>query len=460
MSSTESIELTNRTRNDLENNSTRSFDSVVISLRGAASEEVPEQEEEYYPDGGIEAYLVIAGSFLGLVVNLGIINSIGAIQAYVSTHQLALVSASSISWIFSIYLSLAYITGIFVGPMFDRHGPLQLLLAATAFIFIGLMSLASSIEVYQFIMSFVALGLGNGLGMTPLIGIISHWFLKRRGNFTGVATSGGSVGGLAFPLMLRHSYAAFGFTWAIRIFAFTCLACMLLSIILVKGRFKSTSSSDQHFNSKWDKFKHKLTLKNLKLNDAKYNFVVAGSFFTELSLVLLLTYFPTYAIAQGVSESTALLLLTVWNGFGILGRWVPSYASDHIGHFNINIVMLIIYSICIYVMWLPFGYNTKVLFAFASFGGFCQGSISSLLPACLSQITPVNEIGYKFGVLNSFLSIANLFGIPLASTVIGNGSVHHYNNFVILVGLISIAGTIFWYCSRYAMVGFKLNAKV
>ena len=41
-----------------------------------------------YPEGGLKAYSVILGSFLGLIVNLGLINSIGAIQAYVSTHQL------------------------------------------------------------------------------------------------------------------------------------------------------------------------------------------------------------------------------------------------------------------------------------------------------------------------------------------------------------------------------------
>ncbi|KAK6460022.1 monocarboxylate permease [Scheffersomyces coipomensis] len=459
---TQQVEVTHRGRSDIELDSIGSDSPIgTLSLSSEEQQEEEAEDEEDYPDGGLKAYSVIIGSFLGLIVNLGIINSIGAVQAYVSTHQLALVKASSISWIFSIYLSLAYALGLVAGPIFDRRGPLELLVVSTVLIFVGLMSSANSTKVYQFILSFVCLGLGNGLGMTPLIGVISHWFLKKRGNFTGIATSGGSVGGLVFPLMLRHSYATYGYVWAMRILAFTCLGCMLLALALVRGRLKRfPEQSDEEFDSKWDKFRSKLSFSTWKLNDKKYIFVIAGAFFAELSLVLLLTYFATYAIAQGVSESTSLLLLTVWNGAGILGRWLPGYISDHIGRFNVNILMLTSYTLCILVMWLPFGYSLKVLFAFSTIAGFCSGSILSLLPACLSQITPVNEIGSKYGLLNAILSIANLFGVPIASTIIGNGSVHHYNNFVILVACLAVLGTCFWTLSRVTIAGVKLNVKV
>ncbi|KAK6198459.1 monocarboxylate permease [Scheffersomyces amazonensis] len=468
MSSTHSIELTNRNRNDVESFS-ESSDSPIATL--SLSNEIgqndlqAEQEvddEVNYPDGGLKAYSVIVGSFLGLIVNLGIINSIGAIQAYVSTHQLALVKASSISWIFSIFLSLAYALGLVVGPIFDRKGPLELLIASTCFVFVGLMSSANSTKVYHFILSFICLGIGNGLGMTPLIGVISHWFLKKRGNYTGIATSGGSVGGLVFPLMLRYTYSVYGYVWAMRIFAFTCLGCMLISILLVKGRFKREShNTSDEFDTKWDKMTSRLKkLSYWKLNDAKYIYLIAGAFFAELSLVLVLTYFATYAISHGVSESNSLLLLTVWNAAGILGRWVPGYISDHIGRFNVNILMLTFYSICILILWLPFGSSYKILLVFATMAGFSSGSILSLLPACLSQITPVSEIGSKYGLLNAILSIGNLFGVPIASAIIGQGSTTNYNHFVIFVGTLAVIGTSFWTLSRVSIVGTKLNVKV
>ena len=141
-----------------------------------------------------------------------------------------------------------------------------------------------------------------------------------------------------------------------------------------------------------------------------------------MSLILLVTYFPSYAIAQGASESTSLLLLTVWNATGILGRWIPGFVSDIYGRYNVYVFMLILYCLCIFVLLYPFGSSEKILYAFAGVGGYCSGSILGLLPTCLSQITPVNEIGTKYGILNAVLSLANLFGIPIAASIIKDGT--------------------------------------
>ena len=47
------------------------------------------------------------------------------------------------------------------------------------------MGAAQSVEIWQFILSFISLGVGSGLGTTPLIVVISHWFCKKSGSFTG-----------------------------------------------------------------------------------------------------------------------------------------------------------------------------------------------------------------------------------------------------------------------------------
>ena len=336
-----------------------------------------------YPEGGLKAYSVILGSFLGLIVNLGLINSIGAIQAYVSTHQLLNLKATSISWIFSIYLSLAYAGGIITGPIFDKRGPLEILIVATAFIFLGLMGAAQSVEIWQFILSFISLGVGSGLGTTPLIVVISHWFCKKSGSFTGFATSGGSIGGLIFPLMLRHTYNVYGYVWAIRILAFMSLGCMVCSIFLVKERFHKVKTEVIAQQTQKTKFLIQVLmdkLKSVSASDFKYIYVILGAFFAELSLILLVTYFPSYAIAQGASESTSLLLLTVWNATGILGRWIPGFVSDIYGRYNVYVFMLILYCLCIFVLLYPFGSSEKILYAFAGVGGYCSGSILGLLP--------------------------------------------------------------------------------
>jgi hypothetical protein len=46
-------------------------------------------------------------------------NSISTYNIYLSTHQLSHYSASSIGWIFNIYIFLTFLCGIFIGPVFD-----------------------------------------------------------------------------------------------------------------------------------------------------------------------------------------------------------------------------------------------------------------------------------------------------------------------------------------------------
>lgn len=88
-----------------------------------------DSEDEYkYPEGGLQAWLVVFGSWCGMFCSFGISNSTGAFQAYLATSQLASYSDSQIGWIFSLYSFILFIGGIYIGPAFDVYGPRYLVL--------------------------------------------------------------------------------------------------------------------------------------------------------------------------------------------------------------------------------------------------------------------------------------------------------------------------------------------
>lgn len=411
-----------------------------------------------FPDGGLKAYLVVFGSFLGLIANFGILNAIGAIQAYVSTHQLKNVGASTISWIFSLYMFLTFLTSIFVGPVFDRAGSFYLLVAGGLLILAGFMGLSESTQIYQFILSLsVCIGIGHALSITPLIGVINHWFLNKRGAALGTATLGGSVGGIVIPLLLRALYPKLGYPWAMRVLGFLCMACMIIAIILSRSRLQ-TESREQVKREKSGPMISWEWLADLK--DLKFAFLTCGLLLTELCLLSISTYFPTYAIAYGMSESLSYLLVTIFNLAGVVGRLLPGYLSDTLGRFNVMVIMLIGVCLLVFLIWLPFGKYHGALYAFAVTCGFFTALIFSLTPACLGQITPTNKFGQRYGVMYFFASLSNLFGIPMGAAIIGSGSQHNYTLFAMMVGLLAIVGTSCWAASRYCIVGFKLNVKV
>lgn len=80
------------------------------------------------PDGGLEAWLVVLGAWLALVSSLGLMNTLATFQSYLTTHQLADYDEGTVGWIFSVYTFMVFFLGLYIGPLFDKHGPRWLIL--------------------------------------------------------------------------------------------------------------------------------------------------------------------------------------------------------------------------------------------------------------------------------------------------------------------------------------------
>lgn len=440
--------------------------STVRSISPEESQQESHQISDHrqFPDGGWKAFSVVVGSHIGLIVNFGILNSVGAVQTYVSAHQLAGENVSSVSWVFSVYLCLPFLLGVFVGPVFDSRGATTLLIASTVLLFGGFMAVSFSKSIVAFIFSLsICMGVAHALAITLLISLVNHWFLLNRGKALGLATLGGSVGGTMWPLVLQRLYSTVGFAWGIRIVGFACLAGLVASVVLVKSRFSRTIvPEDSEHLAKMKKVmqrtKHFLDVSAFK--DARFTFLVLGVFFTEIALLSIFTYLATYAIAHGFSEKTSFTLLTVLNAVGIPGRYIPGHFADMYGNYNVMVLMLAGFSISIFACWLPFGQTTAGLYIFSVLCGFFSSSILSLTPLCLGSITPVDQFGQRYGLMYSSSSLGILFGIPVGALIIGDGSVASYSKFVLFCGAFSVVGTMCWYLSRYQIVGFLPIVKV
>lgn len=76
-----------------------------------------------FPEGGLEAWLVVFGAFCAMLSVFGLINTAAVFESYFSENQLRDYSSSEIGWIFSLYLFIVFFVGIQVGPVFDKYGP-------------------------------------------------------------------------------------------------------------------------------------------------------------------------------------------------------------------------------------------------------------------------------------------------------------------------------------------------
>lgn len=414
-------------------------------------------DQREFPDGGMQAWLVVLGSFFGLVPVFGLINSLGALESYISTNQLAKESSSLVSWIFSIYLCISFMSCILAGGYFDRNGSRDPMICGTILFTAGLIATANCTTVWQFILAFsIMVGVACGILMTPLVSVVATFFLKKRAIATSMASCGGSIGGIVFPILLRRLYVRVGFQWALRILALICAVCLVFATCTAKEREKPKSKP---FASKKEMIKWYYTSSfNWRyFLEPKFLFATLGASFAESSLTASSTYIASYATARGNSQTVSYALITTTNAVGILGRYIPGYVADkYLGRFNVVIITISMAAILNFSMWLPFGYSTPVLWAYTMLYGFATGSILSLTPVCIGQISKTADFGKRYSTAYFQQAIITLPVIPICGALIGNRSIDNFNHFIIFVSIMMAMGSMFYIISRYLSVGAKL----
>lgn len=194
--------------------------------------------------------------------------------------------------------------------------------------------------------------MASSLLFTPSIAAVGHFFKRRRGLATGLASTGGSVGGVVFPLMLTSLFERVGFAWAIRVLALLSFALCAASNFLIRSRLPPAKNAEIHPDFR------------IFLNPT-FALTTLGIFLVEFALFIPLTYLTSYMIASGFDEQFAFHALAIFNAASVFGRALPGYWGDVFGPFNSNMAAVLLSIFGAFVVWLPFGHTTPGLVVFA-----------------------------------------------------------------------------------------------
>lgn len=434
---------------DLENghgfpdNTTSSARALPSSSIKAESSEV--RADVTYPDGGWPAWLVVLGSFSGMLAAFGLMNTIGTFQAYLITHQLANESPSAVGWIFSIYTFLSFGCGLQIGPVFDAKGPRWLVFGGSVCLVVSMIGVSASTQYWHFIITFGVLGgVGTSLIFTPAIGSIAHFFRRYRGVATGLAATGGSFGGIIFPLALQSLFPRLGFAWSVRLLALIFFILLVVANLLIRTRLPPRPGG-----TVWPDLR---IFKN-----PTFALTTAGVFFLEWGLFVPLSFISSYALANDVSPAFAYQLLAVLNAGSVFGRGIPGYVADRLGRFNTIIAALILCIVSVLGIWLNVGSSIPGLCVFAVLFGFASGSNISLTPVCVGQLCEPDVFGRWYGTLYTVVSIGCLTGIPIAGQILSVDQ-GDYRGLIIFTGMSYTGGLICFVVARILNVGWSLKA--
>jgi MFS family permease len=338
-----------------------------------------------FPEGGLQAWLVLAGSFLALFPSFGFMVSIGTIQEFLQSHQLSAYTSRDIGWIPSVFVYLSLGLGIWVGPLFDRYGPRWIALSGSVAYVLMMFLLAECRLYWQFLLCLGFLGGISGATLTTTsLAVVSHWFKRRRGLAVGISMVGSSFGGLTIPLMLRATLPKYGYAWSIRILAFLFLACLTLANILMKPRLPPSPAA-----------KNTRIISLSLFGDLKFTFLTISVFMFEVVLFGALGILPTYATYRTTfPPDTGFYIISVLNASSCFGRIIPGYISDRLGRFNTLLASVLFVLVLEVVLWLPFGHSSLAgLYVFSALFGFGTGCWMALTPACIGQLCEAESFG-------------------------------------------------------------------
>ena len=187
------------------------------------------------PDGGFVAWAQILGSFLINVNNWGLVNTFGVFQAFYETDFLRDLSPSTISWVGTLQGSLLLIVGVVSGPLFDGGYFKFVLVGASLGLVFALMMLSLATQYYQVLLTQgILLGVCSGLLYIPSVALVPVYFKHRRGLALGLATGGGSIGGIIYPIIFRRLLTELGFGWATRVIGFIALVTLGIAIAIIR----------------------------------------------------------------------------------------------------------------------------------------------------------------------------------------------------------------------------------
>ncbi|KAG9583542.1 MFS general substrate transporter, partial [Aureobasidium melanogenum] len=269
------------------------YDNTVPEEQSPSTDD---NDLEKYPEGGLEAWLVVLGSWCAMTAGMGLLNTIG-----ISTHQLSSYSSSSVGWIFSTFPFFLYFAGVQIGPLFDVYGARVLVITGSIGLVVALMTLSVSTEYYQIILSFGVLGgLSTCFLFTTAVSAIGHWFHARRGFAMGVACTAGGTGGLAFSLIILFLAPKIGFGWAMRIIGFISAALCAVACLLLRSRLPPNKTKGAKIDI-------------LALRDPPYAATTVAIFLVEFAVFIPYTFLVDQALDAGMRQELAYALIPILN---------------------------------------------------------------------------------------------------------------------------------------------------
>jgi MFS family permease len=398
------------------------------------------------PNGGLTAWLQVAAGFVLFFNSWGMINTFAVFQTYYESGELFKASSSEISWIGSIQCFLLQLTGLIAGPIYDR-GHLRLLLITGSFLVVfGLMMLSLCKEYWQALLAQAfCVGIGGGLLFTPTVSLLPTWFSTHMGLAVGIASSGSSLGGIIYPIVLYRLLGPVGFPWAVRTLGFIALGTFILPLAVMRMRIRAPKPRAV---VDWSAF-----------TDVPFMVFTLSVVILFIGNAVLIFYISFYPENRGfIDTSLAFYMAAIFNAGSFFGRIAPNALSDRIGVFNTMAPITLLLGVTVLCMLGV--HNEAGMIVEAIVTGFFSGVVVALPPVCFRVLTANKSMtGTRIGQGFAIGGLGLLIGGPSGGAILGKKEPLDWTGLWVYGGVAGCVAGIILVGVRIMKAGVSLKVK-
>ncbi|KAK0231186.1 major facilitator superfamily domain-containing protein [Armillaria fumosa] len=397
----------------------------------------PTDSEADFPDGGLRAWLVVGGIMCSSFSTFGFVNAWGVYQAYYEENLLKDFDSSTIAWVGSVQYALVFMPSVVTGRMFDIGYFTAPLLSASILLVLATFLVAECTQYWHFLLcQGFTIGLSCGMVFGPSVGVVGHWFRRRRGIAIGLMSTGASVGGTVFPIITRELIDAVGFPWTMRIIGCILILSLGIANLTMKRRLPPVNASGGIFNLK-------------AFRSTPYTIWCLSGFVAMLGLYTVLTYIGVSAAAYGISPDVAFYLVSIVNASSGVGRIVAGICVDRYGALNYFGPITIIAGVVTYA-W-PFARSLVSMIVVAVIYGFTSGAFISSAVNPIYDFGEISDVGRRTGMAFSIAALGAVAGPPISGTI--NTATRGFEAMGYYAGSAIILAVSLLYVARYVATG-------
>ncbi len=387
-------------------------------------------------------WYVVAASFAVLFVVFGVGYSFGAFFDALAREFDA--DRASVSFVFSLGLSLSFVVGAFGGRAADRLGPRRVVLAGMAALAGGLW-LAAGARSLLLVQAGFAIGMGAGIGLTyvPAVSTVQRWFVRARGLATGFAVTGIGVGTLVVPFLAAWLIDLAGWRVALAVLAGgggllgAGAAVALVADPASRGLLpdgETATPGTVTMPPVGPTLRQAAVTRPFVLLYAAQALACVGIFVPIAHLV-------PWALDAGLGRGAGVLAVGLVGVGSTLGRFVLGGLADRAGR-RLTLALLFAGLSGSYPLWIVAD-GPWMLGAFALIFGTCYGGYVALIPAFIADYFAGRDLGAIIGVQYTAVGIGSLVGPVLAGLVFDRtGS--YVPTFVACIALLLAGAALLW----------------